>query len=653
MAPKEKKSKAEKAAEKKAAEEAAAAEKAEADRIAAEKAEAERLQREKEEAEAEAERQRLAAELEERLVAEDAASAPRVADRAEALRRERAAMLDAEEWERFVECGALPDVGSEAQTSAFLSDWREAPAAALEGTLAGCELAHRLALQLEREACAASARGDEKQAAWQRALKEAGRAMVLAKVDGATGDFLSHADEHANARNEVQYEHSAPSCKFGLWVNLAKNPRIKSIEFDALSITTELPKQLALASIALRVMQFSSELLTPQQPPLGASSPFMALGGVLSIELMALPQPPKKVKGWTIRPVAEAGVPIVRQSYPTPAAGGDGMSGSAPPLRITFTVAPTVLLPEGTPRVGGWDADAGAWKVEGISEIEVNAETRAVSFVTPRLTALALLQHSHLELPYATWIWAPRGPGSGRLSLQTQRYLVSFDVSDAGVLLVAPKLPELQDLLDGAPTSPAKLLLELKSRGLNLCPHDDHAEGKELTPKQAALEKVAHEQLASIAPGMLLASSKWNDSLGPTKLLLRIGVPKDGADDGAADEGDGYGSGEGEDGEEKAAAEAPSPFAALDATAQTLLIAEGGFPSPNDAYRYATLATATDADETCVVSPLDGEVAHSTVNDVLASWPPAAATLGDASSQYTDTLRQLLDAIRPLSFTKM
>ena len=152
--------------------------------------------------------------------------------------------------------------------------------------------------------------------------------MVLAKVDGATGDFLSHADEHANARNEVQYEHSAPSCKFGLWVNLAKNPRIKSIEFDALSITTELPKQLALASIALRVMQFSSELLTPQQPPLGASSPFMALGGVLSIELMALPQPPKKVKGWTIRPVAEAGVPIVRQSYPTPAAGGDGMSGS-------------------------------------------------------------------------------------------------------------------------------------------------------------------------------------------------------------------------------------------------------------------------------------------------------------------------------------
>ena len=60
------------------------------------------------------------------------------------------------------------------------------------------------------------------------------------------------------------------------------------------------------------------------------------------------------------------------------------------------------------------------------------------------------------------------------------------------MLLVAPKLPELQDLLDGAPTSPAKLLLELKSRGLNLCPHDDHAEVKELTPNQTALENVAH-----------------------------------------------------------------------------------------------------------------------------------------------------------------
>ena len=38
------------------------------------------------------------------------------------------------------------------------------------------------------------------------------------------------------------------------------------------------------------------------------------------------------------------------------------------------------------------------------------------------------------------------------------------------------------------------------------------------TARAAQLE-VAHEQLASIAPGMLLAASKWNDSLGPTKLL--------------------------------------------------------------------------------------------------------------------------------------
>ena len=475
--------------------------------------------------------------------------------------------------------------------------------------------------------------------------------MVLAKVDGATGDFLSHADEHANARNEVQYEHSAPSCKFGLWVNLAKNPRIKSIEFDALSITTELPKQLALASIALRVMQFSSELLTPQQPPLGASSPFMALGGVLSIELMALPQPPKKVKGWTIRPVAEAGVPIVRQSYPTPAAGGDGMSGSAPPLRITFTVAPTVLLPEGTPRVGGWDADAGSWKVEGISEIEVNAETRAVSFVTPPHRA-----RPPPALP-------PRAPvrfldlgaaRPGRGASRSRRNATSSPSTSA--------TPACSSSPRSCPSSRTSSTARPPRR--RSCCSSSNLAGSTCAPTTTTPRARAHAEAGGaregraraarlVAPGMLLAASKWNDSLGPTKLLLRIGVPKDGADDAAADDGDGYGSGEGEDGEEKAAAEAPSPFAALDATAQTLLIAEGGFPSPNDTYRYATLATATDADETCVVSPLDGEVAHSTANDVLASWPPAAATLGDASSQYTDTLRQLLDAIRPLSFTKM
>ena len=52
-------------------------------------------------------------------------------------------------------------------------------------------------------------------------------------------------------------EGSTPAAKLGLWVNLAKNPRFKTIFIPALGLTAELPKPLALASIAVRCVAYS------------------------------------------------------------------------------------------------------------------------------------------------------------------------------------------------------------------------------------------------------------------------------------------------------------------------------------------------------------------------------------------------------------
>lgn len=41
--------------------------------------------------------------------------------------------------------------------------------------------------------------------------------------------------------------------KYALWVNHVKNPRFKQIEVPELGITAELPKSLAVASIAVRL----------------------------------------------------------------------------------------------------------------------------------------------------------------------------------------------------------------------------------------------------------------------------------------------------------------------------------------------------------------------------------------------------------------
>eukprot|EP00976_Prorocentrum_cordatum_P045310 914588-Prorocentrum_minimum.AAC.1 len=84
----------------------------------------------------------------------------------------------------------------------------------------------------------------------------------------------------------------------GLWVNLAKNPRQRAVEIEELAFQVELPKSLLLASIAVRLLHVHYDHFTPK-----AKNEYMAVGGVFTVDLLALPPLPKKVKGWTIRQV--------------------------------------------------------------------------------------------------------------------------------------------------------------------------------------------------------------------------------------------------------------------------------------------------------------------------------------------------------------
>ena len=61
----------------------------------------------------------------------------------------------------------------------------------------------------------------------------------------------------------MQVHASVTEIKFGLWVNLAKNPRFKTIEIPELGFVSELPKSLALASIAVRMLHASYDDFTP------------------------------------------------------------------------------------------------------------------------------------------------------------------------------------------------------------------------------------------------------------------------------------------------------------------------------------------------------------------------------------------------------
>jgi len=625
MAPKEKKSKKQKQQEKEAELARLAEEqRLEEERLAKEKAEEEKLLaeerkvREKQELE-------LFKELDERLETESGANAATYKSRKELLKKQEVGSFAQDEWAVFIACDPLPDVQQEADVNTFLTEWGEKPREGADGldvTFQDCTLCTELIRALQLESAYAAARNEAKQAAWQHEIQARLKEEMQRKVDGATADFLARAEEFADPKSHLcQTCIVAEGCRYGLWVNLAKNPRIKAIDYAELSVSVELPKALSLASIAVRVMQYANDMVTGT-----ASTGWMTLGGVIELELLTLPPPSKKIKGWTMRQVTEMTESVVKLQYPL--AGADGSQpppGSAPPLRISYVIDDSVILPTvaeaETFHVGYWEEEG--WAQDEVSLVEFIAESRNLSFSSTRLTSLALLQPTHLELPYKKWILLPSSPTSATLHLSTQRFEMRIDVGANGCTLRAPDRPELAALL-GVAMPASKLMLRLRACGINLQPRDEDAlKLSKVTPKDAALEKALHEALVPLVPRYALAPSRWNQSRGSLKATVRLSPA---ALDGEPIKGDPYGA-----------------------------TSSGEWPCLEFATKRAMLISALDSDATCNEAPLKGGVAHSSPLECLKADDAHASALEDlqagaSSLLYQDTVRQLFDDLRLFSF---
>ena len=119
------------------------------------------------------------------------------------------------------------------------------------------------------------------------------------------------------------------------------------------------------------------------------------------------------------------------------------MSSTGPQIRFSYVLPEHVLVPEGEQRVGWWEADSQKWFLNGVADVGYEPESRTLSFLTPRLASVALLQPMDLELPYKKWLITPDGVSRCRLVLQTQRFLLEMDVEARGVTLRAPAEPRV------------------------------------------------------------------------------------------------------------------------------------------------------------------------------------------------------------------
>ena len=336
-----------------------------------------------------------------------------------------------------------------------------------------------------------------------------------------------------------------------------------------------------------------------RRPPLVCSSRthFVSLGGVLDLSQLLLPAQPKRLRNWTLRDITSLDHHIVPVPYPseeaiaaaktstagsgggagTGAAGANASSSSSSssaaalaPLRVRFTLPAHIFLPEDRePLFGYWDRDypnqvgdgpalLGAWRQDGVSILEFDPATRAVSLSLPTIKPLAAIQPRALDFPYRSWSILPApvrdttsmmaaAPGPSvedfssvaahtcRIEVAGSRFALGIEVSGLVCRLVSPlsvvnflastrtrKPSSSASAGDEYWSSPGSLLADLGRAGVNVCPSDEDAGYCRKPLKHSVLVQTLHEHLSLLTTVFDVASSPHNMSRPANVAMVRM-----------------------------------------------------------------------------------------------------------------------------------
>lgn len=412
--------------------------------------------------------------------------------------------------------------------NSFLNSWSLEVSTDIAEVAAACESANEVIDDLVCVGANANATNDAALSDQCATFVDKIQHMIHEKIEFASRHILQYADEYTDSqsRSEVKMASASNWVKLGLWINLiAKGSRNKRIDFAELGISVDLPKAAIVQSLALRVIHLPYDPLSIKN----SQNIDFALGGIFSLELLAIPPPPKRARGWMMREVADPNEPLKRLHYPL-----EGMVVSAAlPVKVSL-VLPADVIYASTPRVGWWDPQGESWEEDGISEVAFHPETSVVTFSTMKLTHLAVLQQRDLNHQKFFWhlTMSTKTHNKAHLKLKTEHYdAIHFEITDAGCRLVAPQLTQLRKLhREWLP--PGELLTKLTASGIGLCPALDDDLRFGFTPKQKELEDRVIEEVVSIVSayevsiGNLSLENSTNSGGGSIKWLSAMENPK-------------------------------------------------------------------------------------------------------------------------------
>ncbi|KAM9328379.1 dynein axonemal intermediate chain 7 [Pholidichthys leucotaenia] len=217
-------------------------------RIKAEKEEQERVERERKAKEVE----RLTLKSQERRTFELNELRNLLEENQNAVAQWKTEADQAAKLERYMCCDGAPDPAVQQEINSYISIWRDDPEVNVTAVLQQCNLALQVVEELEGLLRDAS---DSQEAhKYQEALINL-QELIHSKHLLTTEEILKKASENIDTETgnmkTVIKDENVTLC---LWANLKKNPRFKGLNFEEVDLGFELPKQLAVSDIAVRIL---------------------------------------------------------------------------------------------------------------------------------------------------------------------------------------------------------------------------------------------------------------------------------------------------------------------------------------------------------------------------------------------------------------
>jgi cancer susceptibility candidate protein 1 len=549
------------------------------------------------------------------------------------------------EWKRYVNCTRMPNPLSETELNTFVAEWVEDGVFDLEETLSTCIETETVASDITSYASTARGRGEAQRAENFDQYANKLRDAQLKKIDYTTASLLNNAAQYTNEKNECKISSNAGSLKFGVWINVALKPfRLKVVDFGKTGIVVDIPKPLALHSVAVRVLYHPANHVAG-----GAASGIEApVGGVLHMDLLQMPPQERNVKGWVMRQVTTLSNDVGRMLYPPGSSHDSGASSNAPPLRVKCVVPPNVVVPSEL-KMGWWNAGERRWMEDGVSDANFDAESRLLSFHTTQLQSIAMIQPRHLDLPVAKWSIRPTGPSCATFSITGSRFKLDIDIDGENCTLRSPDRSEFAHLLGVAFTGPGELFQALKACGINMCPINEDASncslpsnpGEPIVPKDESLESLVEQDACTLANAFCISGSIWNQKEGSQSCVFRIQEAE--IDEFAS-------TGNGEEEEKESGAEWKTVLYTMDCKLDELEV-EVTEPTLLSSVKCVLVKGGEDADTFNSV-PEPAAETHAYLKYCLAGkcTPDALDNMSTATPLFTQTVRSILHTCRVFSF---